>query len=400
MSQLGPWGDRPIAVAVSGGPDSLALAMLAWDWCRASRRAMMVLTVDHGLRAQSAFEARDVAALMGAREIPCRILTLPDLAPGTGIAARAREARYQALIAACRTAGVIDLLLGHHSRDQAETLLMRRAKASGPAGLAGMAGVHLRDGVRLVRPLLATPHDSLRAELRHRRIAWVEDPSNQDLRSSRVQFRAELTDPDTETLVATARDAGTARAGSEVSTAVWLARHATIRPEGFAYLDALACPPGALSALIQAIGGRAYPPSSASVAGLAGNLRPATLAGTRLMKARDAAGFLLLREQSAIAPPVPAEENILWDQRFRLIKRGRLPELATIGALGPDAARLRDYSHLPASILRTLPAIRAGAALLHVPFLSAGALNSDTGTVTCFNPPHPAAGALFRTIEG
>ena len=399
LAELGPWGSRRIAVAVSGGPDSLALAMLAHDWCRAHGRAMLALTVDHGLRPEAAAEARGVAAVMAAHEIPCRILTLAGLNAGPGLAARARDARYAALFAACRNAGVIDLLLGHHARDQAETILMRNHRASGRSGRAAMAGVAVRDGIRLVRPLLATPYRALRAELHRRGIGWVEDPSNQNRSATRARFRAGLSDSAIETLAAAAQAAGRDRADAETATAAWLARYATIRPEGFVYLAALECPPEALSALIQSVGGHFYPPASASLARLAAALRPATLAGTRLVKAGNAPGYLLMREASAIARPVAAQANTLWDQRFRLIRRGQLPDHATIGALGDDAARLRNATRLPAALLRTLPAIRADGALLHVPFLPRGRVFPDTGSLLCFNPPKPASGALFRPID-
>ena len=397
MSRLGPWGGRRIAVAVSGGPDSLALALLTHDWCRAHDRAMIALTVDHGLRPEAAGEARDVASLMAANQIPCHILTIPDLARGSALPARARDARYQALFAACHQAGIIDLLLGHHTRDQAETLLMRRARSSGPSGLAAMAAVSVRDGIRLVRPLLATSHDTLRAELRARCIAWIDDPSNRDQRATRARIRAGLDGTAIEALAAQAKTAGRARTETEIATATWLAQNAIIRPEGFAYLLTGACPAESLTALIQTIGGLAYPPPSASIARLAGKLRAATLAGVRII--RHDGKFVLLREQSAIAPPVPAEQNTVWDQRFRVLEPGHLSPDATIGVLGTDAARLRDLSDLPAAILATLPAIRSGTDLPHVPFLPANHLNPDTGAVLRFNPPRPAAGALFRAVD-
>ena len=76
MAEVGPWGRRPIAVAVSGGADSVALALLAGDWCRESGRGLLVITVDHGLRAQALGEVRGVAALAARFGVPCRIVTI------------------------------------------------------------------------------------------------------------------------------------------------------------------------------------------------------------------------------------------------------------------------------------------------------------------------------------
>ena len=401
-------------MAVSGGADSLALALLAHDWCRTSGRDLLVLTVDHGLREASASEARHVAALMAARQIPCHILKLQNLSAGSALAARAREARYQALCTACRDSGIIDLLLGHHLRDQAETLLLRQGKSSGPAGLAGMAGVFLRDGVRLIRPLLATRHQELRGYLREHHVRWVEDPSNQDQRATRVRLRGGLTEEAIMALAAKAQAGAESRRSVESATAAWLAAHATIRPEGFAHLEfnhlefdqrfvhlaAASCPPVVLSALIQMLAGLPYPPATKPIARLAEQLPPATLSGVRLIAApRANPGFLLLREQSAIAPDQPAQAGAMWDRRFRIIHRGDLPDGTTIGPLGADAAQFRDQSDLPAILLRTLPAFRDRGSLLHVPFLPAGKHNPNTGTIVCFAPPRPAAGALFRAVR-
>jgi len=402
MAVLGPWGARPIAIAISGGADSLALAILARDWCSVTGRRMLALTVDHGLRPEAAEEVHAVATLMAAYAIPCQMLKIPPLEYGTAIAARARNARYEALFMACRQAGIVDLLLGHHARDQAETILLRAESASGEFGLAGIAAVSVRDGIRLVRPLLDTNPVDLRHELTARGLCWIEDPSNQDQRSTRIRLRAELTDDrEVASLIDRAAHAGTERAQSELQTARWLALHASIRPEGFAHLDCETSPPEALSALIRTIAGRGYPPPAASIAALVRALHPATLAGARIIKApRNAPGFLILREQAAIASPQQAEENSLWDRRFRLIRRGDLPIGATIGALGADAARYRDHSDLPAAVLRTLPAIREDGRILCIPLLSAGPRNPDRGTQVQCTPPVPVAGALFRTLRG
>jgi tRNA(Ile)-lysidine synthase len=401
MAQLGPWGTRQIAVAVSGGPDSLALAWLTHQWCRAQNRSLLVLCVDHALRPESAAEARYVTALMRSWAIPSQILTLHDLSSGPSIAARARAARYQAMIAACDQAGIIDLLLGHHARDQAETFLLRQEQHSGPAGLAAMAGVHVRDGVRLVRPLLGFSHQSLRDLLQQQNIRWIEDPSNQDASKSRVRLRMGLNDAAIAAARTAAARAAVTRTAQEIATARWLAEHVTIRPEGFAQIAAASCPPEALATLIQTIGGHEYPPPRAATAKLAAALRPATIMGVRLIKApRSAPGFWLLREQAAMAPPVEAKPGALWDNRFRVTHCQHLPPgatiAATIGALGPDAAKFRDLSDLPAAVLQTFPVLRAGAMLLDIPFLPAPRHDSATPISLDFSPPRPATSALFR----
>ena len=232
MARLGPWdGARRVAVAVSGGADSLALALLAQDW-----GDPVALVVDHKLRPAAAAEAEWTRATLLARGIPATILRLDGLTPGPGVAARARRARYAALSAACRAAGLVDLLLGHHAGDQAETVLMRRRGQSGPDGLAGMAACVVTEDVRLLRPLLAFDPARLRAMAAAAGLTPVEDPTNTDLRTTRARLRREI-GADRAALLAAASEAGAARAMAEAEAAAELAARAEIRPERFAVLS-------------------------------------------------------------------------------------------------------------------------------------------------------------------
>ncbi|WP_327462687.1 tRNA lysidine(34) synthetase TilS [Sphingomonas sp.] len=173
-------------LAVSGGPDSLALLLLvpAESYVRAA-------TVDHGLRPESRAEAEHVAAICAARGIAHDILTL-SLPPGTG-QAQAREARYAALGEWCRAHGLTHLATGHHADDQAETLLMRLARGAGLAGLAGIRAERaLGGGVTLVRPLLGYRKAELEAIVAAAGLTPVRDPSNTDPRYDRTAARALL----------------------------------------------------------------------------------------------------------------------------------------------------------------------------------------------------------------
>ena len=185
MAPLGPFEPAPhLAVAVSGGADSMALAVLAADWAALRAGQVIALVVDHGLRAESRAEAELSRARLDALGIPSELLVLTGLRAGPGLAARARTARHEVLRAACARRGILHLLLGHHAADQAETIAMRMLARTGPAGLAGMAALVEVAAVRLLRPLLAMPPVRLRATLRARGIGWVEDPSNQTRRRS------------------------------------------------------------------------------------------------------------------------------------------------------------------------------------------------------------------------
>jgi tRNA(Ile)-lysidine synthase len=393
MARLGSWAaERRVAVACSGGADSMALTLLAASWGQP-----LALIVDHGLRPESANEAVLTQQRLAARGIPARILTLRGLKRGPGLAARARAARYASLEQACREAGLLDLLLGHHLRDQAETLLMRQRAASGPAGLAAMAPVSETRALRLVRPLLTIPPARLRATLQAAGLDWAEDPSNTDPATLRARLRAELAGgPDIAALAEQAAEAAAARDTAEAAIATVLARRARIFPEGFAQLSPGPLPAAALAALIRMVTGAAYPVRAAQLRALAADPRPATLGGARLIPAgRLGEGLLCVREEAAMAPPIPATPGVLWDRRFRLSWDAAPSPGTTLGALGPDAAALRDLSPLPAAILRGLPALRVNTALVAVPHIGYRLPEFPAWGIG-FCPATPAAGAPFR----
>jgi tRNA(Ile)-lysidine synthase len=190
MAPFEPFEQAPVlAVAVSGGRDSVALALLAQDWARSRGGRIVGLIVDHGLRAESAGEAtaaRDVVARNGG---DAAILTWSGVKPRSRLQEVARAARYRLLREECRRRGILHLLLAHHADDQAETVAMRAARRSGPDGLAGMAALVEQPELRLLRPLLGVPRTRLTATLLERGVAWIDDPSNSDPRFERARLR-------------------------------------------------------------------------------------------------------------------------------------------------------------------------------------------------------------------
>jgi tRNA(Ile)-lysidine synthase len=402
MAVLGPFEPAPrIAAAVSGGADSMALALLADVWARERGGSLLALVVDHRLRPESGPEAAAAAARLGALGIATRLLTIGGLARGPALAERARSARFAVLEAACAAAGILHLLLGHHAGDQAETLLIRSLGGSGPAGMAGMAPLVETRRLRLLRPLLAVPPARLRATLESAGVAWINDPSNVDASALRPRLRLMRRDRDgegsaTAALVAAATASGGRRTEQDRSVAASLAEDAVLRPEGFAMLSGRPLAPSAFAALLQALAGAPFPPATRSLVALAAAPRPATLAGVRLLPAgRLGPGLLAVRELAAMAPPVPALAGAVWDRRFRLGAPALVPPNATLGALGDDAARLRRFSQLPSAVLRTLPAVRLGAALLVVPHLFYPDRERCEGFPVHFSPPRAAAAAPY-----
>ncbi len=427
MAGLGPWEREPcLAIAVSGGRDSLALTLLADGWARARGGQVLGLTVEHGLRPESAAEAEAVGRWLAARGIVHHILPWRGDKPGHGVQAAARQARYALLRGFCVERGLLHLLLAHHREDQAETLLARLGRGSGVDGLAAMSPLVEEPDLRLVRPLLDWPRARLEQVLAAAGQPWAEDPSNASLRYQRGRLRAlaprlaaEGLSP--ERLAATARRLGRARLALETAAAALGARAVCLRPEGYALLDPaifLAAPEEVglrlLAALTRSLSGAdGYPPRldrlermyAAIAAGLAGRR---SFGGCLLAPWR---GHILVgREAARMAPPVTldAAGRAVWDGRFQV--EGGAPGL-TLGALGGAAwARLRRVvgkNTPPAALCPTLPAFRDQQGVCAVPHLGYNRLgcpgadaDGSQGARVIFAPSRPLAGVFHCLVSG
>lgn len=249
MAAFGPFEPRPhLAVALSGGADSSALAMLTHAWARSRGGRITALTVDHGLRPESAGEAARVGDWARARGFDHVVLEWCGSKPARRIQERARDARHGLLAAWCLQAGVLHLCLGHNADDQDETVAMRRAKRSRAEGLAGIAMLVERRDVRLLRPLLGTRRLEIEAWLRARGATWIEDPSNGDLRFLRARMRRAGEIP------VAATGAAERRAAADVAIAGLAARAGQFGPGRRVFLDRsslLIADPAAARGLIQ-----------------------------------------------------------------------------------------------------------------------------------------------------
>jgi tRNA(Ile)-lysidine synthase len=187
------WKRAPaLLLAVSGGPDSIALMWLAARWRRglAHGPRLLAVTVDHGLRAEAAAEAREVKRLARTLELEHRTLRWTGPKPAAGLPAAARTARYRLLAKAARQSGATHILTAHTRDDQAETLLMRLLRGSGIAGLSAMARQSERDGVWLARPFLQVPKSRLIHTLAKAKVGFADDPTNRDPHFTRPRLRA------------------------------------------------------------------------------------------------------------------------------------------------------------------------------------------------------------------
>lgn len=402
MEALGPFErNSRVAVALSGGPDSMALCLLADTWARRHGGRIVALTVDHGLRSDSTAEAAAVGGWMGALGIAHQVLAWEGTKPRSAVQAKARAARYELLTGWCRRAGILHLVLAHEMEDQAETVLMRLTRGSGRHGLAGMSAVSETAGVRILRPLLGVERARLTATLRSRQQAWVEDPSNLNPAFARIRVRQWLpalaqAGCGAAHLKGLAETFAAGRAESEAQIAALLARACSLLPTGHATLDraALAAAPAsttrdALSRVLRTVGGGAYPAARDKVEAVRswmdGGAGPSSVTLGRCRCLRRSDDILVCRENRHLPAPVAIRpgERIFWDERFD-IEIGDAaagvgtalqgdPMLVPLGREGwaevLDAAPDRRRSAIPYPARLTLPAVRDSAGIVDVPHL-------------------------------
>lgn len=418
MADFGPWETAPVlAVAVSGGADSLAACILADRWARTCGGKAVALTVDHGLRPGSGAEARQVGAWLNARQIEQRVLVWTGGKPQTGLQDAARQARYDLLQAASQDIGALHLLTGHHQDDQIETIRMRAARRATGPGTAGMAAVVELPHCRLLRPLLDVRKAALRAFLTTRKQQWIEDPSNRSPAFERGALRANPPGRSAEAgLLKKAAAAASDRSSAETAAAGLLAQHGRMHPGGALFLDdgALDCDPPTRNALIASvittIGGGAYSPSPDRVHVMGNDLRDPSFAGATLggcQIERHDLGLVFFREAGRAGPPaaVAPDAATRWDNRFDVSAGGATPGAGlTIGPLGERgwATVDRDIREavkaaLPPAARASLPALYVDgelAAAPHLPFTKG--FPPDWRLHIRFRPGRPLTTAGFR----
>ncbi len=405
LRDLGVTPAMRLAVAVSGGVDSIALAHLAWH--AHPRDQLIFLTVDHRLRASSTREAEQVAALLRSWGAKCEILTWQDAKGGSGVQQRARTARYDLLRAAARAADCNAVLLGHHADDQAETFWMCLADGSGLSGLGGMTARRDDGGLVWLRPLLNATRSDIAAYAAAQALPVIEDPSNTNAAFTRVRLRGFVEQLEREGLDAQrlGRTMAKLRAADDALQSVtqqFIKTHIKqhiggalcMTQAGFAAL-APDLRRRVMQACLMAMTLRDYPPAYDALVGVAENMAQVgaaavSLAGCLVMQYRG--DIWILREVAATeicTLDTTGDDCAMWDHRFTVsgmrvightdVQLRALGE-AGIAILGQEKNKIlwpEGFQNAPAALRRTVAALWQGEKLLAVPQLSWKAAGFD-----------------------
>ena len=349
-----------ILVAISGGSDSTGLLVALAEAVKAdphSKFSLCAATVDHDLRAGSADEARDVAALCQSLSIPHRIAVWHGAKPKSGIMAAAREARYALLAETAAGFGADLIVTAHTLDDQRETLIMRGKRGSAGDLDTGIADAVLFDrSIWIARPLLASTRGDIRRFLTSRGVGWSDDPSNDDIKYERVQTRAAMPSE----AVARELPQPEGRAALADAAADWLTKHFTLCAPGLGRIAIEGIAIGnpafayALGRLGAVFGGQSFVMGAQSLQRLLtflGTGEPGRVTAGRVVFDKRRDGLYLSREDRGILPlSLSPGTSGIWDGRFRVFNGASFP--IRIEKSGGIAAETPSGSRLPKSALK------------------------------------------------
>jgi tRNA(Ile)-lysidine synthase len=379
--------DQPaIALAISGGADSLALMLLAQRWAAglANPPTIHVYSVDHGLRPEAADEVAMVLEAAAALGLPARGLAWSGPKPVSGLQEAARIARYRLMAAAMGDDGASVLLTAHHRQDQAETVLMRMAHGSGLEGLKGMTAMTEIEGAMVHRPLLGTDPATLREFVLAAGLVPAEDPSNHDTHYERVRWRQTMPMLAVLGLDAAAIAQFAERAADADAAIAQMADGCfaeIVRLDGFGAARIELVPFVGLSPAISTrvlgrvlniVGGRQKPRALGQVERLRQSIADNSLAKATtvlgcVIRLKDGA-VAVAREPGRALPPdamlLPHGE-LVWDERFRIVNGSDQADLTASVADYLPRHRLEEFLGFkvtaPAEAIRTAPIVRDAA---------------------------------------
>ncbi|MFN7038613.1 MAG: tRNA lysidine(34) synthetase TilS [Alphaproteobacteria bacterium] len=421
MSKLGEFEDNPIiAVAVSGGVDSVALAFLANTWIKLRQGKIIALTINHNLRPESNKEAEQTKKLLIENQIEHHIIKWNySNKPTSNIQNKAREARYNLLTEWCKNHNIIHLILAHHEDDQAETFMLRLERGSGLKGLACMASSSIKNGVRIVRPLLGFKKQQLYQYAISKKLNWIEDPSNQSDKYRRNIVRKKLNDNNvsSEKLANTAKNLGRARVSLEKICAIHLVKLVKIFSLGYAVIDfkhfiilpeeeALTI----LSQVIRTIGSDAIGLRLNSLERLYQKLRTGNLYSTQTLGEckisflENKKDIIIYREIRHKQPKITFETNsINFDNKFKIILQENLEfsntkwDYLTNQAWNKIVKVNKDLKDIfPKIILPTLPCLIKDSEILAIPSINYSKDKLFKKLKIYFNPHNTVTKNLFN----
>jgi tRNA(Ile)-lysidine synthase len=395
-------GDAPaqLAIACSGGGDSMALLDLACRWAKKNDTFIHAVIIDHGLRPGSTEEAESAAETANALGAVSAVKEWKGWKGVGNLQNAARAARRKLLVDYAGSQDITEVMLGHTLDDQAETFLMRLARGSGVEGLSGMARDTDVDGIRFLRPLLSVRREQLRAHLLERGIEWVEDPSNDDDRFDRVRMRKLLPALADSGLTAE-RLASTCdalhRASEVVSVRAREAAEACVMLEhgdvlfdraGLASFEADTRYRIFAHALCWVSGNSLRPRFSALKSALSEVLAGEKLTLHGCLIIQQGASFRLTREYSAVSDLKTPVAGV-WDGRW-ILQAGN--DALTVRAVGEDGIEFIDKSErlAPRETLLSMPSVWENDQLVAVPMIGWGAQTTVTR--------NPDNSAFFSTL--
>jgi tRNA(Ile)-lysidine synthase len=367
--RLAELSETKIALAVSGGCDSMALLRLAM--AQFPEKQITVLTVHHGLRAAASDEVRQVAKWCAKFGLPHVVLKWEGPKPKTGIQAKARKARYDLMSAWCLQNNVPVLMTAHNANDQNETVYMRQARTKSLKSLAGIWPERDWNGVRVVRPVLGFSRAELRSYLTAIKQDWIDDPSNDDEVFERVRIRKALVGRDVD-FGLSAKFAQNEVRQSQTAADAWGLQYLDIHPLGFVTFDRAAfdllsthLQDFVLLRLLRLCGSMHETELKERLGVLAWLKIPApsrrALGGAVFMKRTKQ--IIVGREAGRISPEpkiIPATGELIWDERFRV--RGVAGMQVVASLYGPKSQRMPD---IPAFIQAGLPVLMKNSEVLY-----------------------------------
>ena len=389
MTPFHPYLSDHLAVAVSGGVDSMALALLLQDYCTVQGKTLTALIVDHDLRDCSAHDTEKTAEDLRGHNIPYTILKWQHDGIETAVQNKARQARYQLMTEWCQYHHANTLFLAHHADDQVETFWLRLLSKTGLDGLSCIPALRKdkTTGIYFARPLLSFTKEQLIATCQHHQQDWVKDPTNAKTSYTRNQIRqikTELPLKENDVLRLTSVF-GRLRQQIERDVIAALQKTTTVYNEGYAAIDLKPfhlqpthIQSRALQKVTQAVSGRFYPYRSVNLENALQKLGQDDVFtfGGCIFEKKDNTLFIA-RETKAVEQQDCLNTEIIWDNRFRIKTNQTALSLSVLKERGLSFLQQdmrknydTDYKSYPRFVRQALPVIERNGQIAAVPALN------------------------------